>query len=158
MTVKRKKNVQVLASLETLADFGNTSIEVGWVQAGQRHADTKLTVPQLAAVQEYGAVAGHGAVIPPRPMLRTTVRKRGKQWIAQAEALSKQVLKGKKINAEEIFGALVADDVKAMINDSKNWIPNATATVRRKGKNTPLIDTGAMRDAVDYRVHKGKIK
>lgn len=158
MKVTRKKNAQVVASLETLADFGNTSIEVGWIQAGQRHEDTKLTVPQLAAVQEYGAVAGNGAVIPPRPMLRTAVRKRGKQWIKQAEELSKAVMAGKVKGAEEIFGALVADDVKAMINDSSNWTPNAPATVRRKGKNTPLIDTGAMRDAVDYRVHKGKIK
>ena len=158
MKVTRKKNAKVIASLETLADFGNTSVEVGWIQAGQRHEDTKLTVPQLAAVQEYGAVAGNGAVIPPRPMLRTTVRKRSKQWVRQAEELSKAVIEGKIKQAEDIFGALVADDVKAMINDSSNWTPNAPATVRRKGKNTPLIDTGAMRDAVDYRVHKGKIR
>ena len=161
MTVKRKKNAKLLASIKTLADFANTVVEVGWVRAGERHADTTLTMPQLAAVQEFGANIAHkstGAVtiIPPRPMLRTATKQKAKKWVEYAEGLSKAVLKGnmKQQGAINMFGQLVADDIKGVINDRKNWVPNAPSTVRRKGKNTPLIDTGSMRDAVDYRVHK----
>lgn len=161
MTVKRKKNAKVLASIKTLADFANTVVEVGWVKAGERHADTTLTMPQLAAVQEFGAdivnkSAGSVIHIPPRPMLRTASKQKAKEWVRNAEAISKAVLRGKmsQPGAINTFGQLVADDIKGVINDKTNWIPNAPSTARRKGKNTPLIDTGSMRDAVDYRIHK----
>ena len=158
MTVKRKKNVKVLASLETLADFGNTSIEVGWIDPRQEHEGSDLKMAHLAAVQEYGAKTKNGVVIPPRPMLRTSVRKKAKEWIKQAAELSKALERGAQINADAIFGGVVAESIKSVISDKSNWKPNAPSTARKKGMNWPLIDTRNMVNAVSFRVHKGKIK
>ena len=33
-----------------------------------------------------------------------------------------------------------------------NWVPNAPATIRRKGSDRPLIDTGQLVNAVEYEV------
>lgn len=163
MTIKRKTNKKLLASLETLADFANTSVEVGWVVPNQKHDKTDLNMAQLAYVLINGATitnskTGTTINIPPRPVFKTTVAQHSKEWVKEAGALSKEVLGGKTNNnsAATVLGALIADDMKGTINNSTNWAPNRPSTVRRKGKNTPLIDTGELRDAVDYRVHTQK--
>ena len=33
-----------------------------------------------------------------------------------------------------------------------NWVPNAPATIRRKGSDRPLIDTGQLVNSVEYEV------
>ena len=51
----------------------------------------------------------------------------------------------------ETAGSVGADLVKEAITDGE-WQPNAPETVRRKGSDKPLIDTGAMRQAATWQV------
>lgn len=157
MKAIRKRNERVIKSLERLSNFGNINIEVGWIQAGQKHRKTDLNMAQLAYVLMHGATitnkkTGSIVKIPPRPIFDVVVKKKGNEWVKEAQQLAQEILVGKIGDAEakEVLGALMADDIKGVMNDKKNWIPNAPSTARRKGKNTPLIDTGELRDAIDY--------
>ena len=40
-------------------------------------------------------------------------------------------------------------------NPKNNWAPNAERTIKAKGSDSPLIDTGEMRKAITYAVVKG---
>lgn len=141
--------------IKNVSNLGNMRILAGWVRPGQKHGDTKLTMSQLACVMEYGVKIGKKTYIPPRPMLRLTGRLKSKNWVQQAGKLAKSVLEGKaKGNtAQHTLGALIADDIKDVMNTSSLFAENRPSTVRKKGKNTPLIDTGELRDAVDYVVN-----
>ncbi len=157
--MKVKRSQKILEVIKNVSDLGSARIMAGWIHQGQLHADTKLTMAQLAEVMEYGAITGKKTHIPPRPMLRMTARLKSKDWIKQAGELSKEVLSGKLkgASAYETLGMLIADDIKGVMNTSSLFTPNAPSTVKRKGKNTPLIDTGELRDAVDYKVYKRKV-
>lgn len=157
--MKVKRSQKILEVMKNVSDLGSARIMAGWIHQGQMHADTKLTMAQLAEVMEYGAVTGKKTHIPPRPMLRMTARLKSKDWVKQAGELAKNVLNGKQKGrgAYETLGMLIADDIKGVMNTSSLFTPNAPSTVKRKGKNTPLIDTGELRDAVDYKVYKRKV-
>lgn len=156
MKVKRTNKMQQV--IKSISDLGNVRIMAGWVRPGQKHGDTKLTMAQLAYVMEYGAKVGKKTYIPPRPMLRMTGRLKSKNWVQQAGKLAKSVLEGKSKGSTvpHKLGSLIADDIKSVMNTSILFTPNAPSTVRKKGKNTPLIDTGELRDAVDYVVNPEK--
>lgn len=153
--MKIKRTDKIRQVIKSVSDLGNVRIMAGWVRPGQKHGDTKLTMAQLACVMEYGAKVGKKTYIPPRPMLRMTGRLKSKKWVQQAGKLVKSVLEGKSkgSTAQHTLGALIADDIKGVMNTSILFAPNAPSTVRKKGKNTPLIDTGELRDAVDYVVN-----
>lgn len=156
MKVKRTNKMQQV--IKSISDLGNVRIMAGWVHPGQKHGDTKLTMAQLAYVMEYGAKVGKRTYIPPRPMLRMTGRLKRKSWVKLAGKLTKSVLE-EKVNAADapaILGQTIADDIKGVMNTSLLFTPNAPSTVSKKGKNTPLIDTGELRDAVDFVVNPEK--
>ncbi len=153
--MKVKRTTKIRHVIKSVSDLGNLRIMAGWVHPGQKHGDTKLTMAQLAYVMEYGAKVGKRTYIPPRPMLRMTGRLKRKSWAKLAGKLTKSVLE-EKVNAADaptILGQTIADDIKGVMNASLLFTPNAPSTVRKKGKNTPLIDTGELRDAVDFVVN-----
>ena len=47
------------------------------------------------------------------------------------------------------LGIFQKDLMQAEITEG-DFVPNAPSTVRRKGSSKPLIDTGRMRQSVDY--------
>ena len=49
------------------------------------------------------------------------------------------------------MGQLIKRQIQQSIKDT-NSPPNAPSTIRRKGFNKPLIDTGTMWNSVDYEV------
>lgn len=97
------------------------------------------------------------SVIPPRPMLEEAAKRFGAEWEAKARIIAKNVISG-KITVEKglgKLGALIKADIQTIFNEG-DFTPNSYFTEKRKGKNTPLIDTGELRKAVDFQV-KGKI-
>ncbi len=153
--MKIKRTDKIRQVMKSVSDLGNVRIMAGWVRPGQKHGDTKLTMAQLACVMEYGAKVGKKTYIPPRPMLRMTGRLKSKNWVQQAGKLAKSVLEGKSKGntAQHTLGALIAADIKDVMNNSSLFAPNAPSTVRKKGKNTPLLDTLELVNAVWYEVN-----
>jgi hypothetical protein len=131
--------------LEKLAKKATSAaaVKVGFLD-GSRYPDGK-SVAMVAAIQEWGT-----SRIPPRPFFRTMIKQESVHWGSDVAAL----LKAHNGDAQ----ATLADmgmEIKAELQMSINgWMspPNAPSTIARKGFNKPLIDTGLMRDSVDYLV------
>lgn len=117
------------------------SLEVGVLQGKYPNG---LNIAQNAKYQEFGAYN-----IPPRPFFRNSIKENEKKWV---EAY-KQGLKKRENNVVERVGVLASSDIKATITKLQTP-PNAPSTIKQKGSNNPLIDTGLLRASIDYKVNQ----
>jgi len=119
----------------------NGKIEVGFFE-GEKYPDGK-SVAKVAAFNEFGG--GH---TPPRPFMRTLAQNHRKIW--------RKILQDELPKEEDAHTAL-ATLAEYMVDDLKDYIriwtypPNAPSTVKKKGFNNPLVDTGRMMNSVDWR-------
>lgn len=94
--------------------------------------------------------------VPPRPIIEPAITASGNREKIEAELkeAAKAALAGKKALMMNFFkraGLTAQNLVKAWFTDPRNhWPPNSPATIKRKGSDKPLIDTGAMRNAITY--------
>ena len=92
--------------------------------------------------------------IPPRPVLQPAIED-NKEYIGQllAEA-GKAILQGDAAAGETKLhnaGDFAAARAKEWFENPQNgWPPNSPRTIRRKGSDQPLVDTGEMRKAITY--------
>lgn len=88
-------------------------------------------------------------VIPPRPFFRMMIANNQASWAPTAAGLLKQ---GKEpYEVLQIMGELLAGQLRASIIAMKSP-PNAPSTIRKKGFDDPLIDTGYMLSRVDFEI------
>ncbi len=146
---------------------GNHVVKVGVQGAdAEQHVDAHLTMVGLATVHEFGATiqhpgggggaAGHHVVIPERSFIRATVDANGDEYRAIIRRLADQVLMG-TLTAEKALGRLglrIVSDIQGRI-EAGIAPALAPATVRAKGSSKPLIDTGALKNAVTFVVDEG---
>lgn len=142
-----------LSILKRLRDAAGAEVTIGWHAASGSHPKAKMPMPQLAAIHEFGAPAAN---IPERSTLRATADAKGAQYRRDLQRVAARVVaEGASLRGElEKFGAEAASDVRQAITDFSDP-PDAPATVARKGSSHPLIDTGAMRNAVSHHVKLG---
>lgn len=87
--------------------------------------------------------------IPMRPFLRPTVDKNIKRWTA---FLHTQLKGGADVELSlNRVGELARGDIIKSLT-SVTSPPLAEATIKRKGSDKPLIDTGFLRASIDYKV------
>lgn len=115
-----------------------------------------MTNVDVAIANEFGSPPGVRPVVPSRPFLRQTFSgTKRRKFLDQGEALLGMIAKGKMSTkiALERLGTMGASAVKDEITSpSPAFVPNAPYTVAKKKSSKPLIDTGAMRAAVTYKV------
>lgn len=138
---------KIESTLKELAEkIGTASaVRVGFLE-GSTYPDG-TSVPMVAAIHNFGAP---GAGIPPRPFFSNVVAAGRKKWGKTMVSLLKQ----NDYDAEKTL-RLMGEGIKGEIQNSINngaYAPLKPATVRRKGFNKPLIDTGHMLNSVDYEV------
>ena len=104
-----------------------------------------ISVAEVAAANEFG-----GDKRPPRPFMRTTIRLKKRKWRNILRDILPQYFTDVK-KAFEKLGDFCAEDLEDMI---RIWTspPNAPSTVRQKGFNDPLVDSGQMMNSVHWRV------
>jgi hypothetical protein len=107
-------------------------------------------VAEVAIKNEYGDLN-----IPPRPFMQPTFNEQKSKWLdilAKTVKSQQQEIDVKK--ALTIVGVVAQDDVKDKIDWwAKEGTPrNAQMTIEKKGFDSPLIETGQMRDAVHFKV------
>lgn len=107
-----------------------------------------ITMATLGAIQHYG-----NDHIPARPWLDVGVEQGNKEYLEIIEDGAASGLTQNQIL--EQVGAVAAGYVQQYITDLQEP-PNAPSTVKKKGSSNPLIDTGAMRQSVTYKVVKQK--
>lgn len=130
---------RLMAALDALDGAG---VEVGFLDGGPE--------AMRAAFNEYGT-----ATIPARPFVRSTFEANADAYLGMVDGMVGEVLRGKSgVKSLRRLGARMQRDVQQAI-DAWSSPPNAPATIRRKGHNNPLVDTGSMRRAVRWRITVG---
>jgi len=90
--------------------------------------------------------------IPSRPFFRTMIKEHTAEW---GPVIGKMMV-DTNYDQNKLYKS-VGELIKGQLQDSiikMDFPPNAPSTIRRKGFNNPLIDTGHMLNSVDYEVVK----
>lgn len=133
---------------QMLAELADKEVRIGF-QHGEAAEDDGTDICDIAAWNELGTEH-----IPSRPFLRKSVdENEGKiNQFLQAEVRSLASGKTAEALLNEI-GNFQKSLVQEKITEG-SFAPNAESTIRRKGSSKPLIDTGRMRQSVNYVVKR----
>lgn len=130
------------------------SVFVGVRDAAGPHTDgTPLIL--IAAVQEFGSADGH---VPERSFLRSTIDEQREKYVGLIVKILEASYKAPIGSGRAVLrgglgrlGALAVGDVQKKIT-ALNAPPNAPSTIAKKGSANPLIDTGRLRQSIDFEV------
>lgn len=137
-----------------LKKFAGSYVKVGILEnAGQKDG---VDVAEYATWNENGVMGKNGKwKIPPRPFVKgwsdtekTNIEGRIKNVygrVAAGEVTAEKAL--------ETIGQYGKTGIQGYIRRG-NFTPDAPATIKAKGSSTPLIDTGTLRNSVNYEVSK----
>lgn len=127
------------------------SIGVLGAKADAMHKDSPgLTVAEIAEKHELGLG------VPERSFLRAYVDANETLIRRDLQAAYKQILRGKLSvpQAAALVGMKHAAGVQKYIADGKVKPELSPVTIRRKGSDVPLIDTGQLRSAITHVVER----
>ena len=99
----------------------------------------------------YGTSRG----IPARPFLTNAIRNNRSSYLAAMKTSGVKILRG-ETDLESVLtklGIKAQGDIQAEITNLRDP-PNAASTIRAKGSDNPLIDTGEMRSKVTWQVKR----
>jgi hypothetical protein len=105
-----------------------------------------------ANFQSTHVVPAYTVRIPPRPFFRRMIAMGEKHW---GEDVGKALI-AKRFDAKQalaVMGEQLVGELKQSITDQA-YTPLANSTAKKKGFDTTLVDTGAMRDSVDYEIEQ----
>ena len=120
----------------------NASVRVGVLESATYPDGTPVAM--VAFWNEYGTKTS-----PVRAFFRTTVSDQKKNWVLSVQNLMKMHDDPKKVMG------LIGEHMRGQIVQSINtWTdpPNAPYTVRMKGFNAPLRDTGQLMRSISFEV------
>lgn len=133
---------------QMLKDLAKLEVRIGF-QHGQATEEDGTDICDVAAWNELGTVNS-----PSRPFLRKSVDENEEKINHFLQAKKADLLRG--VPAEQIFkeiGLFQKDLIQEKITEG-SFTPNAQLTIQKKGSTKPLIDTGRMRQSVNYVVKK----
>jgi hypothetical protein len=116
-------------------------------------SDTKVNNAELLYIHSKGSPLRK---IPARPVLEPAIAASGNREAIAAElaAALKAAIEQNTVEAVRRMkraGVAGQNAARGWFTDSRNnWQANAPSTIRQKGSERPLIDTGAMRQAITY--------
>lgn len=150
-----------------LAQLGRQRVTVGFQgsRGSAKHPNADTSIAQVAAWQEFGTPGSDDRTydktrtrIPSRPFVRTGLAKAATEIQSAIKRATSGVIDGRHDvdEAQDLVGARMVEAVQQAILDAHSWAtPLADATVARKGHDDPLIESGAMYDAVSYAIREG---
>lgn len=131
-----------------LAELKELEVRVGF-QRGDAQEEDGTDMCDVAAYNELGT--DH---IPARPFIRQSVDDNESKIKSFLKGEVKDFAQGK--SAEQILkeiGIFQKDLMQDKIT-SGSFAPNAESTIKKKGSSKPLVDTGRMRQSVNYVIQK----
>lgn len=130
---------------ELAKQAATAKVRVGIIEQANYEGSDGESVAQVAFWNEYGT-----ATIPPRPFFRNTIAEHKDEWPKQAAEML-EANGGDVRQTLELMGDGVKGQIVETIQDFREP-PNAAATVKQKGSDKPLIDTGTLWRSIDYEV------
>jgi hypothetical protein len=147
-TIKDKGHNALRAEIAKMAKTsGGPHVKVGILEtAGTHEGEGGLTVADVAVFNEFGT-----PTIPERPFLRDTADAIRPEMNSLADKILDRIMRGKSTIDEglDIMGLKVQSAIKAAITNWKTP-PNAPSTIAKKGVDNPLVDTGQMRNSIEF--------
>lgn len=129
-----------------LEELASKEVRVGF-QSGEATNSEGADLCNIAMWNELGTVH-----IPSRPFLRQSADDNEQQIVSFMTAQAESIKSG--TSAEDVLkrtGVMMKGLVQEKIG-SGNFAPNAPSTIKKKGSATPLIDTGALRQNVNFQI------
>jgi hypothetical protein len=95
---------------------------------------------------------------PPRPVIEPAIENSKEVIAKQLQKVVTTALDGKDPTAEMQKAGMLGQNIVRdwFTNPNNGWAPNAPATIKEKGSDKPLIDTGELRKAITYVISDGK--
>jgi len=160
MTVELIRKTKDNEGLKVIMKNAKSSgIKIGILSGTGEHPNSTSgqTLAEIAWWNEFGTSVKSGRsggeiiTIPERPFLRSTMKENKNLYFRLMKSLiQKMLLLEIKIDrAEKILGTKVQSDIRKKITSLK-MPPNAPSTVEKKGSSNPLIDTGALRQHINW--------
>lgn len=131
-----------------LQKLANLEVQVGF-QAGEATEKDGADVAEIAAYNELGS-----SETPARPFMRQSFENHQNQLQQACDVVNNTLSAGGTTDqALTKLGVFCKGLVQQEIVDG-NFAPNAESTIARKKSDKPLIDTGRMRQSVNYVIKK----
>jgi len=130
-----------------LKELGQLEVRIGIQQ--EETSEDGVDLVDIAMFNELGTEH-----IPSRPFLRDSVDDNSDKINTFLQSMKKELLTG--VSVEDVLkkiGVFQKGLVQEKITEG-SFEPNAESTIRKKGSSKPLIDTGRMRQSVNYVVKK----
>lgn len=153
--VNKQLNKPVLLALKNMQKIKQVDVLVGIPQAkSSRPSDgEKINNAELLFIHTHGSPLRG---IPARPVLEPALEEKTTrltiiQYLKRAIEyyLNDDLVKMKK--ELERAGMIGQNAARGwFVNPNNGWAPNKPATIKAKGSDRPLIDTGEMRKAITY--------
>lgn len=129
-----------------LKELADKEVRVGF-QQGKATEEDGTDVCDIAAWNELGTVN-----MPSRPFLRMSVDDNSDKINSFMSAQKRSIINGEP--ADRILkkiGIFQKDLIQEKITEG-SFAPNALSTIKAKGSSKPLIDTGRMRQSVNFEI------
>lgn len=129
-----------------LKELADKEVRVGF-QQGKATEEDGTDVCDIAAWNELGTVN-----MPSRPFLRMSVDDNSDKINSFMSAQKRSIINGEP--ADRILkkiGIFQKDLIQEKITEG-SFEPNAPSTIKAKGSSKPLIDTGRMRQSVNFEI------
>lgn len=128
---------------EALKKLSELEVQVGF--QGDQTAEDGTSLAEIAAYNELGT-----STIPARPFMKQSFENHEDELRAACERVNAALASSKSVEqALNVLGVTVKGLVQAEIVDG-DFAENAPSTIKKKGSDRPLIDTGTMRQSVNY--------
>ena len=132
------RDLQKLDGMEVVAGMLKDS---GKASNGASYVD-------IATWNEYGTRR-----IPSRPIIRISAATNKQAWTKIAQQCINDVIDGDSpTEAAQVVGHRMVEDIRKVFGDTSKLKANAPSTLKKKGRNEPLVDSGEMRRRVNFRV------
>ena len=132
------RDLQKLDGMEVVAGMLRDS---GKASNGASYVD-------IATWNEYGARR-----IPSRPFIGISADTNRQTWAKIAQQCVNDVIDGNSpTEAARVIGHRMVEDIRKVFGDTSKLKANAPSTIKKKGRNEPLVDSGEMRRRVNFRV------
>lgn len=137
-----------------LEQLKNLQVRIGF-QRGKKMYDNETDMCDVALFNELGTSKGTPKEVPSRPFLRQSVDDNSDKINALCKSIMKNVSNG-SCTAEEAYkkaGVYIKGLVQEQIKNGE-FEANKPSTIKKKGSDKPLIDTGQMRQSVNFVICK----
>ena len=132
---------------EALKKLSELEVQVGF--QGDQTAEDGTSLAEVAAYNEFGS-----SDTPARPFMKQSFEDHEDELKAACERVNATIASGGSVEqALNALGVTVKGLVQTEIVDG-DFAENAPSTIKKKGSDRPLVDTGTMRQSVNYAIKR----